>query len=45
MADDDLAFVVCVPCLEVRHDDCLGALVWCECFAEVLMEAEAMDDE
>lgn len=43
MSDDldaTLWFRMCLPCSEVRHDDCEGGDVWCECFVELLLEAE-----
>lgn len=42
MPDDRIwgGYRMCAPCAEVRHDDCMGAEQWCECLAEIFIEAE-----
>jgi hypothetical protein len=46
MPDDDWRrwFRMCQPCSEVRHDACEGAAEWCECYVELLIEAEGLTD-
>lgn len=47
MPDDDdwrRRFRMCEPCSQVRHAECLGAEQWCECYVELLIEAEEMSD-
>lgn len=40
MNDPTLGPVLCLPCQWVLHDACMGAVTVCECFTELLIEAE-----
>lgn len=33
---------MCPPCAQVRHGACLGGVIWCECVACVMLEAEEL---
>jgi hypothetical protein len=36
--------VLCLPCRWVLHDACMGAVIHCECFTELLMEIDEAED-
>lgn len=39
----DLWWRMCPRCAAVDHEHCEGGDVWCECLAELLMEAEEIE--
>lgn len=36
-------FLICEPCADVRHEECVGGVEFCMCFVELMWEAEETD--